>query len=99
MNLSKIELYQKMEEIIERIGKDQFIDDLFDAMNSNELQENFEGITSDWLLEKVKLENKEVSTLDQAFSKIKEKDFDVILTVGAGDIDTLSEKIINWLKA
>ncbi len=44
MNLSKIELYQKMEEIIERIGKDQFIDDLFDAMNSNELQENFEYI-------------------------------------------------------
>ena len=33
-----------MEEIIERIGKDQFIDDLFDAMNSNELQENFEYI-------------------------------------------------------
>lgn len=72
---------------------------LLDIYPARELQENYEGISSEWLLEKIKLEKKAVSTLENAFNKIKEKDFDVILTVGAGDIDTLSEKIINLLKA
>ena len=30
-------------------------------------------------------------------SKIKEKDFDILLTVGAGNIDTLYDPIMNWL--
>ena len=64
---------------------------------ARELQENFEGITSEWLLEKIKLEKKEVSTLEDAFKKIKEKDFDVLLTVGAGNIDTLSDGIVEWM--
>jgi UDP-N-acetylmuramate--alanine ligase len=38
-----------------------------------------------------------VSTLDSAFNKIKEKDFDVLLTVGAGNIDTLCDGIVQWL--
>lgn len=64
---------------------------------ARELQENFEGVTSKWLSEKIKLENKEVSTLDEAFEKIKNKDFDVLLTVGAGNIDTLYDPIVAWL--
>ena len=70
---------------------------LLDIYPARELQENFEGITSDWLLEKVILEKKEISTLDEAFSKIKSKDFDVLLTVGAGNIDTLYDGIVEWL--
>ena len=70
---------------------------LLDIYPARELQKNFEGITSKWLLEKIKLEKKEVSTLDEAFNKIKEKDFDVLLTVGAGNIDTLSDGIVEWL--
>jgi len=70
---------------------------LLDIYPARELQENFEGITSDWLLEKVKLEKKEVSTLGDAFNKIKEKEFDVLLTVGAGNIDTLYDGIVSWL--
>ena len=70
---------------------------LLDIYPARELQENFEGITSDWLLDKVKLEKKEVSTLDDALNKIKEKDFDVLLTVGAGNIDTLYDPIMEWL--
>ena len=70
---------------------------LLDIYPARELQENFEGITSEWLLEKIKLEKKEVSTLEDAFKKIKEKDFDVLLTVGAGNIDTLSDGIVEWL--
>src|SRR5690606_26020070 len=70
---------------------------LLDIYPARELQENFEGINSEWLLEKIKLEKKEVSTLEEAFKKIKEKDFDVLLTVGAGNIDTLSDQIVEWM--
>ena len=70
---------------------------LLDIYPARELQENFEEITSNWLLEKIKLNNKEVSTLAETFDKIKEKEFDVLLTVGAGNIDTLYDGIVEWL--
>ena len=70
---------------------------LLDIYPARELQENFEGVTSKWLLDKVILDKKEVSTLEEAFNKIKEKDFDVLLTVGAGNIDTLYDEIVEWL--
>lgn len=70
---------------------------LLDIYPARELPENFDGITSGWLSEKIELKNKEVSTLADAFDKIKEKDFDVLLTVGAGNIDTLYDGIVEWL--
>lgn len=70
---------------------------LLDIYPARELQENFLGITSDWLLEKVNLQNKETSSLSETFAKIKEKEFDILLTVGAGNIDTLYDGIIEWL--
>lgn len=71
---------------------------LLDIYPARELQENFPGITSDWLLEKVNHSRKEVSSLSEAFNKIKEKDFDILLTVGAGNIDTLYDPIVEWMK-
>lgn len=71
---------------------------LLDIYPARELQENFEGITSDWLLEKVTLDKKEVSALHNAFNKIKEKEFDILLTVGAGNIDTLYDPICEWME-
>ncbi len=71
---------------------------LLDIYPARELQENFEGINSEWLLEKVKLDKKEVSALSDAFQKIKEKEFDILLTVGAGNIDTLYDRICEWLE-
>jgi len=56
-----------------------------------------EGITSDWLLEKIDLKDKEVSSLENALEKIKEKNFDVLLTVGAGSIDRLYDPIMEWM--
>lgn len=70
---------------------------LLDIYPARELQENFEGVTSDWLNEKIKLEAKEVTSLQDAFAKIKNKDFDILLTVGAGNIDTLYDGIVEWL--
>ncbi|WP_294220348.1 UDP-N-acetylmuramate--L-alanine ligase [uncultured Chryseobacterium sp.] len=70
---------------------------LLDIYPARELQENFAEITSDWLLKKVTLDKKEVSALGEAFQKIKEKDFDILLTVGAGNIDTLYDPICEWM--
>ncbi|MCW4451722.1 UDP-N-acetylmuramate--L-alanine ligase [Kaistella sp. BT6-1-3] len=70
---------------------------LLDIYPARELQENFEGVTSSWLSEKINLETREVSNLEDAFSRIKEKNFDVLLTVGAGNIDTLYDGIVEWL--
>jgi UDP-N-acetylmuramate--alanine ligase len=82
----------------ESLGKaDELI--LLDIYPARELQENFEGITSDWLLEKVNLDKKEKSDLSGAFEKIKEKDFDILLTVGAGNIDTLYDPICEWINS
>lgn len=71
---------------------------LIDIYPARELQENFEGVTSSWLLEKVNHEKKEVVALNEAFNKIQEKDFDIILTVGAGNIDTLYDPIMEWME-
>ncbi|MHA3044714.1 UDP-N-acetylmuramate--L-alanine ligase [Riemerella anatipestifer] len=71
---------------------------LLDIYPARELQKDFEGISSDWLLEKVTLAGKEVSSLSDAFGKIKNKNFDILLTVGAGDIDTLYDGIVSWLR-
>lgn len=70
---------------------------LLNIYPARELQENFEGVTSSWLSQKINLETREVSTLEDAFSRIKEKNFDVLLTVGAGNIDTLYDGIVEWL--
>lgn len=72
---------------------------LLDIYPARELQENYPGISSDWLLEKVNHHKKEVSSLGEAFNKIKEKDFDILLTVGAGNIDTLYDPIVEWLES
>ena len=71
---------------------------LLDIYPARELQENFSGITSEWLLEKVNLQKKEVSTLAEAIDKIKGKEFDILLTVGAGNIDTLYDGLLEWLE-
>lgn len=68
---------------------------LLDIYPARELP--IEGVTSDSLLEKINLEAKEVSSLQEAMSKIKTKEFDVLVTVGAGNIDTLVQPIKTWL--
>lgn len=52
-----------------------------------------EGITSEALLDKIQLENKEVCPLEKALERIKLKEFDVLVTAGAGNIDTLVQPI------
>lgn len=71
---------------------------LLDIYPARELQEHYQGITSTWLADKIAVDHKEVITLAEGFNKIKDKNFDILLTVGAGNIDTLYDPIVDWLK-
>ncbi len=55
------------------------------------------GTNSNSLLEKIKMSSKEISTFSQVLEKIEKKHFDIILTMGAGNIDTLIIPIKEWL--
>lgn len=68
---------------------------LLDIYPARELP--IEGVTSEHLLQKINLQNKEVVSLENALEAIQSKDFDVLVTVGAGNIDTLITPIKNWL--
>src|SRR5690606_15189145 len=52
-----------------------------------------EGVTSEWLLDKIQLQNRFLLTLSQALQYIEDKRPELILTVGAGDIDRLVKPI------
>ncbi len=93
-------LFSRTKDFVDDFAKSLSVSDeliVLDIYPARELQEDFEGVTAEWLLEKIKIKNKEVASLKNALELIKHKEFDIILTVGAGDIDTLYEPIINWL--
>jgi UDP-N-acetylmuramate--alanine ligase len=52
-----------------------------------------EGITSKWLLGKMKLKDKKLMSKTEVLEEIKKNKKEVILTMGAGDIDSLIEPI------
>jgi UDP-N-acetylmuramate--alanine ligase len=57
---------------------------LLDIYPARELP--IEGITSNWLLEKIENPNKQLIDKSEIISKIKESQATIILTIGAGDI-------------
>lgn len=57
------------------------------------------GITSDMLLEKIRLKNKKVVLKAELVPEIKSRDIEVFVTLGAGDIDAMVEPIKNELLA
>jgi len=68
---------------------------LLDIYPARELP--IEGITSEVLMEKINCVDKELCSLSDALEKIKTKNFDILLTVGAGDIDRLYDPILKWM--
>ncbi|WP_238785465.1 UDP-N-acetylmuramate--L-alanine ligase [Blattabacterium cuenoti] len=71
--------------------------DIYPARECYKLEYN---INSNILLQKVNIENKLVSNLENVMFIIKEKkfDFDIIITIGAGNIENLVNPIKKWLK-
>ncbi|WP_185882604.1 UDP-N-acetylmuramate--L-alanine ligase [Blattabacterium cuenoti] len=54
------------------------------------------GVNSYKLLDKIKIKNKEVSNMSNLLYKIEKKQFDILLTIGAGSIDSLVDTIKKW---
>jgi UDP-N-acetylmuramate--alanine ligase len=59
-----------------------------------------EGVTSDLILEKMKMANKRLLRKEELVDYLEPSKLDVLVTIGAGDIDTLvapiEEKLKNW---
>lgn len=56
-----------------------------------------EGVNSEMLLEKIRMKNKKLVSKKELVKEIKERELDVLITLGAGDIDTLVEPIAKEL--
>jgi UDP-N-acetylmuramate--alanine ligase len=57
-----------------------------------------EGIDSQWLFDKIQKDNKYLSEKDAIFTLLNKLQFDVLLTLGAGDIDTLVSPLEVYMK-
>ena len=69
---------------------------LLDIYPARELP--IEGVTSDLILNDVKLENKTLCSKENLLPLLKERDLDVLVTFGAGDIDKMVPLIKNQLQ-
>src|ERR1051326_4066423 len=58
-----------------------------------------EGVNSEMLLEKIRTKNKKLVSKKELLKEIKDREIEVLITLGAGDIDTLIEPIKNELLA
>lgn len=56
-------------------------------------EQPIEGVTSQWLLEKMRLEHRRLCTRAQVLDELRRHPREVVVTMGAGDIDTLVEPI------
>ncbi len=60
-------------------------------------EEPIDGVTSKIIFEKLKTENKEMVTKESLLKTLKNKDLEVLMTLGAGDIDVFVPQIKTWL--
>lgn len=56
-------------------------------------EQPIEGVTSQLIVDKAKVENKALMSRNELLEHVREHDFEVFLTVGAGDIDRLVEPV------
>jgi UDP-N-acetylmuramate--alanine ligase len=83
-------LFSRTRDFIDDFAKSLAIADelyLLDIYPARELP--MEGVTSDWLLSKIDLKNKQVISKADLLQVIDEKKPKLLVTMGAGDIDLL----------
>ena len=91
-------LFSRTRDFVDDFAKSlSLFDDLIllDIYPARELP--IEGITSNWLLSKVSIENKQISTKENLFENISKSKAQVIVMIGAGDIGELVNEIKNKL--
>jgi UDP-N-acetylmuramate--alanine ligase len=64
---------------------------LLDIYPARELP--IEGVTSEWLLNKIDLEHKKIVNKEKVYQEIKNSESKVVVMIGAGDIGVLIEKV------
>lgn len=69
---------------------------LMDIYPARELP--IEGVTSRIILDKLKTENKTLVTKETLMNTLKNKEIEVLMTLGAGDIDVFVPQIAEWLR-
>lgn len=87
-------LFSRTRDFADEFGKSlSLLDELFllDIYPARELP--IEGVNSKMLLNKVAIAQKELVTKEELVEKLAMKDIEVLLTLGAGDIDTLVKPI------
>lgn len=60
-------------------------------------EDPIEGVDATTLLKLINLENKQVVNKEELLEELKSKEIEVLLTIGAGDIDRFVEPIKNWI--
>jgi len=89
-------LFSRTRDFVEdfaRVLSDQGIDKLILLPIYPARELPIEGVTSEWLLDKIESPNKELLAAGDALKYIEEKRPELVLTVGAGDIDRLINPI------
>ena len=61
-------------------------------------EEPISGVNSEMILKDVKLENKTLCSMENLLTLLENKELDVVVTFGAGDIDKMVSKIAEQLK-
>ena len=87
-------LYSRTKDFASEFAKSLSLLDELILLNiypARELQ--IEGVTSEVIYNMVSIENKILCKKNDLLNKIKNKNFDVLMTLGAGDIDTFVEPI------
>jgi UDP-N-acetylmuramate--alanine ligase len=69
---------------------------LLDIYPARELP--IEGVNSDWLLNKIELENKKLISKKNVIIEIKKSTAKIIVMIGAGDIGVLINDVVSELK-
>ena len=61
-------------------------------------EEPIEGVSSEIIYDKMNMGNKHLATMEEVLEILKENKTEIVLTMGAGNIDAIAESIINVLK-
>ena len=93
-------LYSRTRDFVDAFAKSlSLLDELILLDIYPAREEPIEGITSQLIFDKVKIENKVLCSKDEVLDLLKKKDPEVLVTLGAGDIETLLPEIEKILRS